>query len=375
MELIGFLLLIIGILGLLFFLLGSISPRLIRRDTKKGLLRNIFLSSLIMFIGIIVLIVGIENTNEEKRYASTSDKAEVIRILNAISSDMNKIEESLDKFQNVLQDGDIYDAIRIAEYNKQNTPINPDKNYIKDKNTEVIASNLVDKFNNSNSYLQLYYNSFVKYANDQKPSLLVDVQDYLNLYNAYKAESLSLLVTLGGKYSLEFDSNSSSWKNQKPIKNNSENNSKTTAKSKRIASIRNTIAGNNISGVIESLKTNYDIDVFGKDDDGVNNFKEICWNVNSCEIEVKTVQIQAIRNSVEVLTSSQVSPEYYQSICSAIMIALTGADKSLVEEIMLQYFDYASINGRTRWENLGIEITISPDSMTNLLGCSFYRKN
>ena len=32
-----------------------------------------------------------------------------------------------------------------------------------------------------------------------------------------------------------------------------------------------------------------------------------------------------------------------------------------------------SANGRARWEALGVEITISPDSR-GLLGCSFYKK-
>lgn len=54
------------------------------------------------------------------------------------------------------------------------------------------------------------------------------------------------------------------------------------------------------------------------------------------------------------------------------MIALTGANKELIEQQIPQYFMYASKNGRSRWEVLGVEITIAPDSQ-NLLGCSFYK--
>ena len=43
------------------------------------------------------------------------------------------------------------------------------------------------------------------------------------------------------------------------------------------------------------------------------------------------VQIQAIHHSVLALTSSRVTPQYYQEICSAIFISLTGANKQLIE--------------------------------------------
>ena len=55
------------------------------------------------------------------------------------------------------------------------------------------------------------------------------------------------------------------------------------------------------------------------------------------------------------------------------MIGLTGANKELIEQQMPMYFNYASSNGSSTWESLGIQITIAPDT-SNLLGCSFFKQ-
>ena len=99
----------------------------------------------------------------------------------------------------------------------------------------------------------------------------------------------------------------------------------------------------------------------------------MCWNDKSCQVYADKVQIQGIYKTVEALTSSQVTPSYYQQVCSAIMISLTGANKELIEQQIPQYFNYASNNGSTKWEALGVEVTITIDSR-GLLGCSFYKK-
>jgi len=132
------------------------------------------------------------------------------------------------------------------------------------------------------------------------------------------------------------------------------------------------ITSKNIKKVIKSLKKNYNIKATAFDNEKLNKFK-MCWNDRACEVYADKVQIQATYKSVEALTSSRVSPQYYQKVCSAIMIGLTGANKELVEQQMPQYFNYASKNGRSRWKALGIEITIHVDS-DGLLGCDFYKQ-
>lgn len=132
------------------------------------------------------------------------------------------------------------------------------------------------------------------------------------------------------------------------------------------------ITSNNIKNVIKSLEDNYNIIPIGWDYKALSD-NNICFHDKSCTIYANKVQIQGLHKSIEALTSSQVNPKIYQQVCSAIMISLTGANKELVEQHINQYFNYASLNGRSKWEALGIEVTISPDSQ-NLLGCSFFKK-
>jgi hypothetical protein len=134
-----------------------------------------------------------------------------------------------------------------------------------------------------------------------------------------------------------------------------------------------TTSRKNIEALLITLKKHYRVNGSNSDYDVELNMNDICWNDKSCQIYADTVQIQAIHHSVEALTSSRVTPQYYQEVCSAILISLTGANKQLVEQQIPQYFNHASQNGRTKWEALGVEITISPDS-SGLLGCSFYKK-
>ncbi len=132
------------------------------------------------------------------------------------------------------------------------------------------------------------------------------------------------------------------------------------------------ITSNNMKNVIKSLEDNYNIIPIGWDYKALSD-NNICFHDKSCTIYANKVQIQGLHKSIEALTSSQVNPKIYQQVCSAIMISLTGANKELVEQHIYQYFNYASLNGRSKWEALGIEVTISPDSQ-NLLGCSFFKK-
>ena len=133
-----------------------------------------------------------------------------------------------------------------------------------------------------------------------------------------------------------------------------------------------TTSRKNIEAVITSLKKHYNIDAGNNDYEAGLDMETMCWNDRACQVFAKTVQIQATHRSVEALTSSRVTPQYYQEVCSAIMIALTGANKALIEQQIPQFFNYASQNGRSKWEMLGIEITVSPDS-SGLLSCDFYK--
>ncbi len=132
------------------------------------------------------------------------------------------------------------------------------------------------------------------------------------------------------------------------------------------------ITSDNIKKVIKILKEHYNIIATDFNGAKLNKFK-ICSNENFCEVFANKIQIQAISKKVEALTTSQVSPKQYQQVCSAIMIALTGANSELVEQSMQQYFNYASQNGATKWNHLGIEVKIIPNS-NGLLGCEFYKK-
>lgn len=132
------------------------------------------------------------------------------------------------------------------------------------------------------------------------------------------------------------------------------------------------VTSTNLKQVIKSLKDNYNIVATAFNNEKLNKYK-MCSNDRFCEVYADTVQIQALNKMIDVLTSSQVTPLYYQKVCSATMIALTGANKELIEQLIPQYFNYASMNGRSKWEILGIEVTIGSDSQ-NLLGCSFYKK-
>lgn len=124
--------------------------------------------------------------------------------------------------------------------------------------------------------------------------------------------------------------------------------------------------------VINSLKRNYNIEA-GSFENMPLYEDTMCASDKYCQVYANKVQIQISYKTVEALTSSKVSPQYYQNVCSAILIGLTDANKDLSEDIITQAFDYASKNGSAKSETLGVEITIKPDSSNNLLGCSFYK--
>ncbi|WP_066403010.1 hypothetical protein [Aliarcobacter cryaerophilus] len=136
--------------------------------------------------------------------------------------------------------------------------------------------------------------------------------------------------------------------------------------------IEATIATKITLDIVNSLKDNYNIEA-GIFEDMPLYLDKLCSSDTACQIYASKTQIQVVYKTVEALTSSKVSPQYYQNVCSAILIGLTDANKDLSEDIITQAFDYASKNGSAKSETLGVEITIKPDSSNNLLGCSFYK--
>ena len=136
--------------------------------------------------------------------------------------------------------------------------------------------------------------------------------------------------------------------------------------------IEATIATKITLDIVNSLKDNYNIEA-GSFEDMPLYLDKLCSSDTACQIYAGKTQIQVVYKTVEALTSSRVTLQYYQNVCSAILIGLTDSNKDLAEDIITQAFDYASKNGSAKSETLGVEITIKPDSSNNLLGCSFYK--
>lgn len=130
---------------------------------------------------------------------------------------------------------------------------------------------------------------------------------------------------------------------------------------------KKSLSKRNIDLVVKSLYDNYNINA-------TNEYnKDLCVNDNFCEIYADTVQIQAVKAMIDPLSSIKVTPKYYQQVCSAVLIAISGANKELAEQTITQYFNYASKNGDVRTEVLGIEMKVIANS-NGLLECGFYKR-
>ena len=170
---------------------------------------------------------------------------------------------------------------------------------------------------------------------------------------------VAIIVIIGISFALMGDSNSP--KEEKNINLDTTSNSKP----KTVEDFPHT--RRNIQLVVESLDKNYGIKA-------KNEFREdYCIHDKFCVVQADTVQIQANGYIVEPLPSSQVTPAYYQQVCSAVLIALSGgADKELAEQIIVQHFNYAAQNGSARSDVLGVDLRVTPDSR-NILGCRFVK--
>lgn len=124
--------------------------------------------------------------------------------------------------------------------------------------------------------------------------------------------------------------------------------------------------------VINSLKNNYGIEA-GIFENMPLYLDKLCSSDAACQIYAGKIQIQVIYKSVIVNTNSKVSPDDYLEACSAVLIGLTEANIDLAEDIIVQGFSHASKNGSAKYETLGVEFKVEPDSMTGLLKCRFYK--
>lgn len=136
--------------------------------------------------------------------------------------------------------------------------------------------------------------------------------------------------------------------------------------------IEATIATKITLDIVNSLKDNYNIEA-GSFEDMPLYLDKLCSSDTACQIYAGKTQIQVVYKTVEALTSSRVTPQYYQNVCSAIFIGLSNSNKDLAEDIITQAFDYASKNGSAKSETLGVELKVEPDNMTGLLECRFYK--
>ncbi|MEM5557291.1 hypothetical protein AAHK07_02095 [Aliarcobacter cryaerophilus] len=136
-------------------------------------------------------------------------------------------------------------------------------------------------------------------------------------------------------------------------------------------------ASKNTYKVISSLENNYNIVPTQYDKSVVDtpvDESKMCYSDNSCQIYANRVQIQLTHKNVEARPTPKVEPQYYQNVCSAILLGLTDANKDLVEDIIFQAFDYASKNGSSQTEVMGVQITVEPKKNNyNLLSCEFYQ--
>lgn len=180
-----------------------------------------------------------------------------------------------------------------------------------------------------------------------------------NLYS-----QLASLYPDNERYKNKIDFYSKKIEKQKEIKLTAE----ARAKEEPIKVEKFTQTRKNIKLIIESLDKNYGIKA---KNEGREDF---CSHDRFCEVYADTVQIQAFGYKVDPLSSSQVTPAYYQQVCSAVLIALSGgANKELVEQTIVQSFNYAAQNGGARANVLGVDMRITPNHR-GLLECSFFKK-
>jgi len=151
----------------------------------------------------------------------------IVNVLSAIYSDMATVERRFKAFSTVLSSGDITGAIRNARrdedwlrqftYKSYIPKVGKSYKNIDNKNTIKIVENLIKYSQTSNLRLQIYYDNFIEYVDNQKPSLLVKVQDSLDSYQSVKLLVVSNSFVLGEKYNLGYDDYLNHWRTKSEI--------------------------------------------------------------------------------------------------------------------------------------------------------------
>lgn len=129
---------------------------------------------------------------------------------------------------------------------------------------------------------------------------------------------------------------------------------------------KNQRAPEHIELVANSLISNYEIQPTVLVGD------KYCLRDNFCEIRADSIQIQAMGITVTALPSSQVSPRYYQTVCSAILMGLGQVNQDLAEETIVQAFNKAGQDGQAKFSLNNVEMEISP-RLGSLLQCRFVK--
>lgn len=137
-----------------------------------------------------------------------------------------------------------------------------------------------------------------------------------------------------------------------------------------VAANRDSPTRRNMNAVIDALRSNYKIEANLK----YASIREVCQHDKFCEVYADSVQIQAVGFIVQALSSSNVTPAFYQSVCSGALIGLGNVNKDLAESTVRQMFDSASYSGKSRAKVGGVEITVEPATSNSLLECEFFKR-
>lgn len=385
---------LMGFVSLVFLVLGLIKPQIMRQETRKGVvIKGASAFLIFMILSAIANPEELNNTtniveNTPIHKEKNSDQVPKIEVKNPEITIDRQASTTNSTVEQIKSPKTLNEVVKKVAIDIEKTTLNKKIDVsltatVQNDNGKVTIQGTTNLPNNTQ--LSAYVsNDFINYSErysfqvvNGEFTLTVLEDKGKPLFNGEYDVSISIkslntqpknvqyLIGEGGK-NLSGDLVKNRF-NKNNIRYTTSFNIKNSTDKQEIVSVANT----NIKRVIKSLKENYNIEATDFNNEKLNKFK-MCWNERSCQIYADTVQIQAIHHSVEALTSSMVTPQYYQKVCSAIFIALTGANKQLVEQQISVFFNHASKKGRARWEALGVEITISPDS-SGILGCSFYK--
>ncbi len=180
-----------------------------------------------IIISLVVIFVFVWGELSDGFLTYDESQSEVAGVLSAIYSEKAEVEQRFKSFSDTLSSGDILGAIRGARKNEEWLMRHSfdgylpkvGKNYkdIDDKNTINMLEDLISYAKTSNIRLQIYYDDFLEYIDNQKPSLLVKVEDSLDSYQSVKHLVVANSFVLGEKYNLGYDDYLEHWRTKENI--------------------------------------------------------------------------------------------------------------------------------------------------------------